>query len=131
MNDTTNTNNDLSTVVATTSRLEIRHPSTGELTGLVLHLRPMSHPDVKAVSRKFTNQNLRMQRVKITSEKLDIHRLDLLVTAIERWEWTGTASWAGEKLELTPENVRKVLKTDWIRSQADEALGDEAAFFQN
>lgn len=121
---------DLSAIKATTTRVEITHPKTAEPTGLVLHLRPLSHPDVKAVQRKFTNENLKHNRLKLSAEKLEANKIEALIAAIEAWEWNGEASWNGEKPALTPEAARAVLKVDWIRSQADDALGDEAAFFQ-
>lgn len=120
---------DFASIKANTARIDIRHPATQEPTGLVWYLKPMSDPAVKAIQRRFTNETLRQRGMKITAEKADANRTDILVAATDKWEWNGDAEFEGEKPELTPENIRKVLKLDWVRDQLDEALGDDAAFF--
>lgn len=120
---------DFADIKASTARVDIRHPATQEPTGLVVWLKPMSDPALKAIQRRFTNEALRHRGMKLTAEKADANRTDILVAAIERWEWNDEAEFNGEKPELTAENVRKVLKVEWVRDQLDEALGDEAAFF--
>lgn len=120
---------DISGINASTSPVEIRHPGTQELLGLTVHLRPMSDPKVKAVQRRFTNEALRKRNMKITAEQAEASRTDVLVSAVDSWEWAGDASFNGEQPECTAENIRKLLKVDWLRDQLDEALGDEAAFF--
>lgn len=121
---------DISGITATTSRVDIRHPATQEPVGLVIWIKPMSDPAIKAVQRRFTNETLRQRGMKITAEKAEANRTDILIACIDKWEWNGEAEFNGEKPELTPENARKVLKLDWIRDQVDEALGDEASFFK-
>lgn len=120
---------DISSIKAATTQVEIRHPGTQELIGLNVWLKPMSDSAVKAVQRRFTNEALRHRGMKLTVEKADANRLDILVAAIDHWEWVGDAKFDGEQLDCTPENVRRVLKVDWLKDQIDEALGDDAAFF--
>ena len=122
---------DISSIKAATTQVEIRHPGTQELIGLNVWLKPMSDSAVKAVQRRFTNEALRQRNMKLTAEKADANRTDILLAAIDRWEWTNDASFEGEQLDCTPENVRKVLKVDWVRDQIDEALGDDASFFKD
>lgn len=89
---------------------------------------------MREVQRKMLNENLR-NRGKVTAEKLEANRLDVLVAATQGWEWGKDSegkdgSFGGEQLEATPENIRKVYKVEWIRSQVDDALADDAAFFR-
>lgn len=122
---------DLNTVTPNTNRLEIRHPATSEPTGLVVIIKPDSHPDVKAFKRRAYNDNYRKGKSP-TAEKIEANGLDLLAAAIEGWEWNGEATWNGEKPSFTPQVARAVMKEkDWIRKQIDEALGDESAFFED
>lgn len=122
---------DLSAIKTNIVPVSIKHPATLEPTGLVFHMRPMSHPEVKRVQRRITDENLRQRKLKITAAQLDSNRYDLIIAAIDKWEWNGDANFEGEKPKLTADTARKVLKADWIRDQIDEALGDDAAFFQN
>lgn len=126
---------DLSSITASQNTVEIRHPKTQEPIGLSITLRPATCDQVQAVKRKVTNENLRMRGKSLTAEKLEANGIEMLVAAIETWTWgkdvSGEeASWGGEKLEPTPANIRKVLReAPWIKSQVDDAFGDEAAFF--
>lgn len=122
---------DIFSIKPSTATVDIRHPATQEPIGLTIRLLPMSDKAVKAVQRRNANELYRARGMKITAEKAEANRLDILVAAVEGWEWSGDASFNGEKLECTPENVRKVLKVDWLREQVDEALGDDASFFGN
>jgi predicted Mrr-cat superfamily restriction endonuclease len=125
---------DLSTLKAANTVAEIRHPVTGEPIGLSITLRPATHPEVKAVQNRLTNEVLR-QRQKMTSEKLDSNNLDRLVASTDAFTWgVGAdgekASFGGEQLEATPVNVRRLYReAPWIKQQVDEALGDEGRFY--
>jgi hypothetical protein len=122
---------DLSSIKASASTVEILHPATSEPIGLTIGLRPSTHPAVKEVVRRFTNDNLSFNKKKLTAEKLEAHNLERLVSATESFAWSGDASWGGEKIEATPANVRTVYtKAPWIKDQVDEALGDQARFFR-
>lgn len=122
---------DLSSITATANTVEIRHPATAEPIGLTITLRPPTHPDVKAVNRKLMNETLKARNGKLTAEKLEANSLDRLVAATESFAWSGDASWNGQKLEATRENILTVYtKAPWIKTQVDEALGDEASFFR-
>lgn len=121
---------DISSISAASSSVSIRHPSTAEPIGLTITLRPATSPEVKQVQRRITNDALK-SRGKVTAEKVEANRLDVLVAATEGWTWESDTTWDGEKPEANVENVRKVYKrAPWIKDQVDEALSDDAAFFR-
>lgn len=122
---------DISSISAASSSVLIRHPSTTEPIGLTITLRPATSPEVKQVQRRITNDALK-SRGKVTAEKVEANRLDVLVAATEGWTWEGSTTWKnGEKPEASAENVRMIYKSaPWIKDQVDEALSDDAAFFR-
>ncbi len=70
--------------------------------------------------------------MKVTAEKLEAQQVSVIESAVSGWEWKGELTFQGNKPEFNPENLRKVLKAlPWMKSQLDEELGDEAAFFQS
>lgn len=122
---------DISTIVAIERTIDILHPKTGAQIGLRITLRPDSHPKVREASRRAMNDRI-AGRGKITAEKLEANRLDLIGSAVESWQWIGDATFEGEKPEATPDNVRKVLKKlPWLRDQIDKELGETEEFFRD
>lgn len=121
---------DLSTLAPSTVPLEIRNPATGKPTGLVLNLLSADSEPVKKVKRQLLNKALARRNRKATADEVEESNLDLLVAAIESWEWKGDTTWkGGKKPEFKPDAVREVVSTSWIRSQIEEAKEDETAFF--
>jgi hypothetical protein len=122
---------DISSIAPTVNELKILHPSTAESIGLTIRIQPITSPAVREVQRRITNETLRTKGRGMTAEKMDAHRLDILVAATAGWSWEGDATWNGEKPEATPAAIRKVYKdAPWIKEQVDAALNDEAAFFR-
>lgn len=122
---------DISTIVAAPRTIDIKHPSTGEAIGLTVTLRPDSSDEVQAAKRKLINERLRHD-VKATAERMENNGYLLLEAAVCGWDWQGDLNFEGSKPELTPVNLRKVLKKlPWIRDQIDTELGNDAAFFEN
>lgn len=120
----------LAEIVPSTIEVEIRHPATGKATGLVITATSLDSEAVKKVKRQHANKMLRNRNRKPTAEEFEESNIDLLVAAIVGWEWKGGAAWTGgKKLDFTPENVRTVLAVGWLKSQVEEAISDEAAFF--
>lgn len=122
---------DISSITAAERVVDIKHPATAEPIGLKVTLLPDTDPKVKAARRKFLNE--RLQRgMKVTAEKLEAQQLSIIEAAVGGWEWLGDLTFHGEKPDFTEANLRKVLKElSWVKSQLDEELGDDAAFFQS
>lgn len=110
----------------TTFEYEVTDPETGEGTGLFLDLRSTSSAEVKAVSRKHIDFISAQQRANKTVkvDVLERQVVEKLVAAVAGWRWEGDANFNGEKLEYTPENVRKVVEVDWIFDQVNKQVGD-------
>jgi hypothetical protein len=115
-----------------TREVAIKHPATDEPTGLVFRVRPVTDPKVKAAKHRITNARLQSRKGKLTSEQIDAQAVEIIVAAVEGWEWKGDAAWKnGKKPEFNDDNLRDVLKNDTIREQLDAELGDIAAFFKS
>ena len=121
---------DIATIVPTTRTIDILHPATKEPIGLRIDLRPESHPSVREAVRKITNDRLNL-RGKLSAERMEANRLDVLIASIDGWCWEGDTTFEGEKLAFAEPNVRKVLKKlPWIRDQVDIALAETEEFFR-
>ena len=109
-----------------TFEYEVTDPETGAGTGLFLDLRSTSSAEVKAVSRRhidfISSQQRSNKPVKV--ETLERQVIEKLVAAVASWRWEGDASFNGDKLDFTPENVRKVVEVDWIFDQVNKQVGD-------
>lgn len=123
---------DLSAIKPDTLPVEIRHPGTGLRTGLVIECSSLESDAVRRVKRKHMDASLRMRNRKPTASELEDRMLDIYCASVVGWQWNGDAAWTGgKKLDLTPENVRAVVSTPWIRKQIEEAIEDDQAFFSS
>jgi hypothetical protein len=122
---------DISTLTPSERTVEIKHPVNGEPIGLTITLRPSSDPHVRAAARKFANE--RLQRgSKITAEKLEQQQLAVIAAAVSGWAWAEGATFKGQQPDFSEANLLQVIKAlPWVKTQLDEELGDDAAFFQN
>lgn len=109
-----------------TFEYEVTDPQTGAGTGLFLDLRSSSSDAVKAVTRKHIDFISAQQRANksVKVETLEKQVIEKLVASVAGWRWDGEASFNGEKLDHTPENVRKVIEVDWIFDQINKQVGD-------
>lgn len=122
---------DIFDIQANSRTIDIVHPVTQEPTGLKVTLLPRSDAKVEAAQRKISNRRLASRSTKVTAESLEADGLELLIAHVESWEWTGSATFQGKKIECTPENVRLVLKSaSWIKEQIDREAGSSEAFFE-
>ncbi|RFF50181.1 hypothetical protein [Xanthomonas campestris] len=120
---------ELSTIVATQRAIDIKHPATEAPIGLRITLLPDTDERVRAVARKAVNERL-AGKGKLTAEKSEQSRLDILTASIGAWEWGGSLTFHGGKPDPTQQTVRQVLtELPWIADQVDAALGDRAGFF--
>ncbi|MEX0859853.1 MAG: hypothetical protein WD017_02825, partial [Cucumibacter sp.] len=98
-------------------------PGTGEPTGLVLKCVSPQDAAAAPARRMFID---RQQRKKGATEQ---DAIEFMAALVQGWEWGGESNWRGDQLAFTPANVRTVLAEPWVRTQVDEALGDNATFF--
>lgn len=120
---------DLSGIKAGIRTIDIKHPATGEKTGLSLDLVSLEDDRVKAINRKYQNKAMRGS---VTLEDLEEQRLEVIAATIIGWKWEGEAKWGGEKPAYSAAKALEVIKSDgaaFIIRQIDKALGDEAGFF--
>ncbi|MBZ3690985.1 hypothetical protein [Phyllobacterium calauticae] len=121
---------DLSTIEEQSIRVDVKHPATGEDTGFVILVVSLENDRVIPARRAITNKALRTRNKSLTAEQIADNEIDLLAAATVGWEWNDDADWGGEKLAFSPANVKKVLRTPWVKKQVDAALEDDAAFFR-
>lgn len=120
---------DLGKIAAKGRDIDILHPSTGESTGLKLTLKSPDNADIKAVRRRWQQEMLKAKNNTLTMERnLKFHK-EMLLASVSDWEWGGTSSFNGKKLEFSTENLDLVLESEWIATQISEAISDEGAFF--
>ncbi len=119
---------DLGKIKLTEAKLNVLHPVTGLETGLILGVVSDSDPRVAKVRHAFTNQRLAKQKAKMTAEQLEHFNDEILAASVVSITWTGDASWNGEQLKHTPENVKKLLEADWLKAQIAELKEDNAGF---
>lgn len=123
---------DIASIQATGRPVEITHPVTGENLGVRVTLLPDSDPKVKKVQRELQNRQFEKRKLKLTAEQLEAQSFELLVAAIDGWEWYGEgAVFEGEKPAFTEDNVRRVLKKAvFIREQLAEEFNSREAFYK-
>lgn len=121
---------DLSTIKAVPRDVEILNIVTGEPTGLILTLRPLSSPEVVKVNARNQEERLRNRGRPLPPDKQKKNDQALLASAVQGWRWENGAAWGSEgALEFTPENVARVIASDFIAAQVDRELANESAFF--
>lgn len=120
---------DIFSIKPATQEVAIINPGDGREMGLVFEVTSAESDAVKRVRRRQLDKALRSNRRKMTADQIEDNAIELTAAAVAGWEWKGSASAGGKKLEFTPENVAMVLKIDWIRKQVQEVIDDEAGFF--
>lgn len=97
------------------------------INGMTVTLRNKYSPEWKA---RVSELAVRLQELKKDEANYQYERdkisIELLESAV--CEWTGFEE-GGEKLECTPDVVRRVLaEYQWLREQIDQAVGSTANF---
>lgn len=123
---------ELSDLKPTERVIDILHPATAEDTHIKVTLVSFDDERLKRVRRKFQDERMRLESKgkSFKSEDIEENALLLLYTAMTGWTWGADAVWRGQKPEFNLKNVKEVLtELPWFRSQIEEAMQDEAAFF--
>lgn len=119
--------------------LELTHPVSFEPLGVFISVVGRESDAFQGHVRKRANAKMREQfqaqrngraNEVPTVEQIEAEAIDLLVACTTGWR-TGDVpviEWAGEKLDFTDGNVRRIYGETWIRAQVDEAIGDLGNF---
>lgn len=122
---------DLSSIKPGTVKVPIKHPGTGEATGLVISFMSVHDPAAAPARRTFVERGQR----KRSAEQRERDAVEFMAALATGWEWgkgaTGeTASWGGVQLPFNHANAVTVLSETWLRAQIDGEVGDIESFFQ-
>lgn len=121
---------DILAIKPSTISVDIKHPATGNPIGLVIECVSMESDEVKVVERRIKAQALKA-RGQMTPETIDSNAMALRAAAIVGWAWDDALTLGAlSNPPLTDANKAALLAVPWIAKQVDQALGDEAAFFQ-
>lgn len=124
---------DLSTLKPVERIVSILHPATGVEIGVNVTLVSLTDDSMKRIKRNIQNEKLRLeQRGKsFKADDMEENGKTLLFSAMKGWEWSNGATFNGSVPTFNQANVFKVLdELPWFRQQLEEAVSDEAAFFQ-
>lgn len=120
---------DLNDIKAVEQEVEILSPRTKKPTGLVFIVNSVQSDEVQKVVRERNDAIIARRDVPDAST----HGMNILRAAIVGWRWDGDATFEGEKLEFTPENVKRVLNSDagkkFIAPQLTAVVSDVDRFF--
>ncbi|PCI03445.1 MAG: hypothetical protein COB78_10835 [Hyphomicrobiales bacterium] len=123
---------DLSSIVANTRTIQIKHPGTGAEIGLAIDLVSLTDDRVKLVERQNRNKLMRKGMKNVSAEQLDKTADDVLIATMVSWKWAKDATFDGEQLEFNRKNIDRLFaKLPFVRTQIDEELANEADFFQS
>ena len=113
------------------SRIEIRHPRTRRGTGLFLDLVSASDPKVKAAERAYLDK-LRAESaekgVPVPPDSAALARIKARA-ALVGCEFTGEASWGGEKPKFSDQLADDLLTNEKIFEQTIIHIAEDGNFF--
>ena len=115
---------DLSTLVPVERTVDVLHPKTGQPTGLKLTLAHESDPRVMEAARKVYDEAR-------TNGGMDPDRGRKLTMAhVVDWQWTGEATFNGERPHFSPEKLAEVCKVPPVATAIFRAVSDDAGFYE-
>ena len=108
-------------------RMEVKHPGSGEGTGLFLDLVPISDRRVKAAERAYVDSlNAKGGAERANSDELS--RLKV-AAAVVGFEFAGDATWRGEKPEFSEELRAEILGNEKVYEQVIVQVANDRNFF--
>lgn len=115
---------DLSTLVPVERTVDVLHPKTNQPTGLRLTLAHGTDPRVMEATRKIYDE----ARAK---GGVDPDRGRKLTMAhVVGWDWTGEATFNGERPVFTPEKLGEVCNVPPVADAIFRAVNDDAGFYE-
>jgi len=124
---------DLNSVKPVERVIEILHPATGQELGIRVSILSITDPKLKKIKRRVQDERLRLEaRGKaFKSEDVEENLNAIVFNAMVGWEWYGDVCFNSEKPAFNQRMVKEVFEElPWFKSQIEEAIGDEQAFFQ-
>lgn len=113
---------DLNTLFPVERTVDVLHPKTGVPTGLKLKLAHESDPRVMEAARKVFDE--------ARTGAIDPERSRRLTMAhVVGWEWTGDATFNGERPAFSAETLAQVCKVPTVATAILKAVGDDAGFY--
>lgn len=115
-----------------TTTVDIIHPLTNKPTGIKFTLFSRHSLEVKGLARQIADKRMAAvrQNKPLDTASMDEEALDLLVASIKGWEGIEED---GQSVPFSQAKARDLISRqglEWLRKQLDEALGNDALFFQ-
>lgn len=123
---------DLKDIKPTGRDIEILHPATEEKVGVTVSVLSIADPAMEKIKRKIQDERIRLESKgkSFKSDEIESNRSILTFGAMTGWKWTKGMKFGGEVPEFNRKNVLAVFKEiPWFRTQVEEAISDESAFF--
>lgn len=121
-----------SLIQSPSTTVEIIHPLTNKPTGISFVLASRHRPEVKSLARSIADKRMASvrQNKPLDTAAMDEESLDLLVASIKGWSGIEDD---GAPVPFSQQKAREILSREgleWVRKQLDEAMGNDALFFQ-
>lgn len=122
---------DILDIKPSTLKVEIYHPASRKPTGVIFDVLPSDAPEVKKAQRSLLDRRIKSRNRIISAAEIEENAIETLTARITNIELVGDATIGGQKPEFSAELVRSLLEHGYIRSQLEEAIGDESGFFES
>lgn len=121
---------DILSIQPNTIKVGIKHPATGEETGLVVECAGPDDLRFQAARHRLIVEKRIAVSEPLTFQASQEIAAKFLSISIVGWTWPDALDLGGEKNpKLTPENAERLVAIPWIARQIGAAVGDEKAFF--
>lgn len=108
---------DLSTIKPVERQYEVKHPATGEATGLVLTLACTHDDRVKAAIREANDHYLKNTGEKASEKELDAYDNAIAASYVIDVEFTGDANWKGKTPKFSQSLAHEMCEVHTIKEQ--------------
>ena len=119
---------DLASLTPIEKRFNVKHPRTGEPTGMILTLGCMHSPKIRAAVRKINDQIIRHGADMDPAKEVELDAA-LVAAHITDIEFEGEANWHGKKPAYTPELAREVCSLQAIKDQVVKEVQSVRDFY--
>lgn len=122
---------DISNITPNTIEFQLRHPGNRQGLDIYFTVRSNQSDEVKAATEAYLEKSRAAERRgnPLTVAEVKEESIGLTLAAVVKVRFEGKASWKGET-KSTPELMRDMMSTDWIRGQVDRQVQADADFFK-